>query len=83
MPSRLECNITKYLLTLMFSNVQNTLTETYNISSSSDNNYVIKDLIPGYEYGITITAFTAVGALATSSIHKATPKYTGTNHTYL
>lgn len=83
LPSRLECNITKYMLTLMSSYVQNTLTETYNISSSSDNSYVIKDLIPGYEYDITITPFTAVGALRTSSIYKATPKFTGINHTYI
>lgn len=69
--SLLECHVTEYLLTLMSNKSEN-----QEIVSRSES-YYIRDLLPGIEYKIKLTAKTNNGALESSPIYSAIPRMKG------
>jgi len=73
---RLQCNITEYVLTLMFNRTQNQMSGVEEIKSSSDSGHLIENLFPGYNYSISLTPKTNKGPLNSSHIYSFTPLIT-------
>lgn len=67
-----ECAILAYVLKLTL-NRKNEYSGSEEITASSDNGHVIKDLIPGYRYNITVTAKTSRGPLQSSPGYSFAP----------
>lgn len=72
-----ECNITGYNITLTYNYTVNEIAESYLIHPNSENNYVINDLIPGYQYSVKLTPWTSMGALKSSPINTITSMIMG------
>lgn len=70
--SRLECNITGYVLTLMFNKSGNQITDTQEILSSSDSSHFIDNLLPGFQYNIKLTPMSVKGPLPSSPMYSIT-----------
>lgn len=71
-PSRFECPVTEYILTLMFDKF-----EKQEIISTTNNGHYLNDLLPSIEYKIKLTAKTSNGLLETSPIYIAIPLMEG------
>lgn len=77
-PKRFECKIIDYSLTLTFNHTQNKISGIQEINvPSSESNYLIDDLYPGYQYGITLTPKTSRGPLLPSPTYFVSPLMTG------
>ncbi|XP_060872332.1 LOW QUALITY PROTEIN: uncharacterized protein LOC132946372 [Metopolophium dirhodum] len=70
--NRLECNITKYVLTLMSNQSQNQISDVQEILSSTDSGRILNNLIPGFKYNIKLTPSTSNGTLPSSPIYSIT-----------
>ncbi|XP_060872331.1 uncharacterized protein LOC132946371 [Metopolophium dirhodum] len=70
--NRLECNITKYVLTLMSNKSQDQISDVQEILSSTDSGHVLDNLLPGFKYSIKLTPSTSNGTLPTSPIYSIT-----------
>ncbi|XP_060872815.1 uncharacterized protein LOC132946770 [Metopolophium dirhodum] len=70
--NRLECNITKYVLTLMSNQSQNQISDVQQILSSTDSGHVLDNLLPGFKYNIKLTPLTINGTLPSSPIYSIT-----------
>ncbi|XP_001948568.2 uncharacterized protein LOC100163240 [Acyrthosiphon pisum] len=71
--NRLECNITKYVLTLMSNQLQNQISDVQElILSSTDSGHVLDNLLPGFKYNIKLTPSTSNGTMPSSPIYSIT-----------
>ncbi|CAI6359203.1 unnamed protein product [Macrosiphum euphorbiae] len=70
--NRLECNITKYVLTLSSNQSKNQLSEVQEILSSTDNGHFLNNLVSGFKYNIKLTPSTSNGTLPSSPIYSIT-----------
>ncbi|XP_008186132.1 uncharacterized protein LOC100169299 [Acyrthosiphon pisum] len=70
--NRLECNITKYVLTLMSNQSQNQISDVQEILSSTDSGHVLDNLLPGFKYNIKLTPSTSNGTMPSSPIYSIT-----------
>ncbi|KAL4085361.1 hypothetical protein QTP88_027220 [Uroleucon formosanum] len=70
--NRLECNITKNVLTLMSNQSQNQISDVQEILSSADSGHVIDNLLPDFKYYIKLTPSTSNGTLPSSPIYSIT-----------
>jgi len=73
---RLECNIIKYILTLILNKSKNKMSGIEEIESSSDNGHLIENLYPGYNYSLSLTPKTNKGPMMSSPIYSFTPLIT-------
>ncbi|CAI6354595.1 unnamed protein product [Macrosiphum euphorbiae] len=70
--NRLECNITKYVLTLMSNKSQDQISDVQEILSNTDSGHILDNLLPGFKYSIKLTPSTSNGALPSSPIYSIT-----------
>eukprot|EP00102_Acyrthosiphon_pisum_P025257 XP_016662467.1 PREDICTED: uncharacterized protein LOC100570133 [Acyrthosiphon pisum] len=70
--NRLECNITKYVLTLMSNKSQDQISDVQEILSSTDSGHVLDNLLPAFKYSIKLTPSTSNGTLPSSAIYSIT-----------
>ncbi|CAI6352820.1 unnamed protein product [Macrosiphum euphorbiae] len=71
--NRLECNITKYVLTLMSNQSQKQKSDEQElILPSTDSGHVLDNLLPGFKYNIKLTPSTSNGTLPSSPIYSIT-----------
>ncbi|XP_060854158.1 tenascin-like isoform X2 [Rhopalosiphum padi] len=70
--SRLECKITKYVLTLTSSRSQNQITDVQEILSSTESGHFLDNLLPGFQYNIKLTPSTINGTLPSSPMYSFT-----------
>jgi len=76
--NRLECNITKYVLTLMSNQSQNRISDVQEILPNTDSGHFLDDLLPGFQYSIKLTPSTSNGTLPSSPIYSFTTLITST-----
>ncbi|XP_029345336.1 uncharacterized protein LOC100160785 isoform X4 [Acyrthosiphon pisum] len=67
--NRLECNITKYVLTLVSNQAQNKKFLVKEIVSSTDSGHVLDNLLLGVKYNIKLTPSTSNGTLPSSPLY--------------
>ncbi|XP_060843561.1 uncharacterized protein LOC132923516 isoform X3 [Rhopalosiphum padi] len=70
--SRLECKVTKYVLTLMSIQSQDQITDIQEILSSTESGHFLDNLLPGFQYNIKLTPSTSNGALPSSPMYSFT-----------
>ncbi|XP_060843558.1 uncharacterized protein LOC132923516 isoform X2 [Rhopalosiphum padi] len=70
--NRLECKITKYVLTLMSNQSQNQISDVHEILSNTESGHFLDNLLPGFQYNIKLTPSTSNGTLPSSPIYSFT-----------
>lgn len=80
--NRLECNVSDYVLTVMFNQSENQIPYEQEIVSSTPYGHNIINLLPGFQYDIKLTPKTIKGPLQSSSVYTSVPLGIS-KHTYI
>lgn len=61
----------------MINHGRQNLNQTFNINIHSTSSYIIRDLVPGYDYSVELVPRTSFGVLTPSYTYRVKPTFSG------